>query len=228
MDSTTSAELYRATRERVTATVRGLDPADLGRQVPACPEWTVHNLVSHLAGVAADFAVGNVDGAPRPPWTSVQVDARRSMPMDAILDEWAETGPALERVILGETTSNPLVCNPWVDSGTHEADLHGALGTGQRPPSALWIGTLDWLLSDPPSEGVQGSLSIVTPDGTYQLGSGDPVAEARTSSYELFRAVFGRRSDAQVRSWTWSSPEHADLWSPEIPHLQQTDVALTD
>jgi len=59
-------------------------------------------------------------------------------------------------------------------------------------------------------------------------GFGEPVAEAHTSSYELFRAAFGRRSDAQIRSWTWSAPEHADVWSAEIPRLQQTEVALTD
>ncbi|HET6985263.1 MAG TPA: maleylpyruvate isomerase N-terminal domain-containing protein, partial [Kribbella sp.] len=98
MESTTSADLYRASRERVTAAVRGLDPADLNRQVPACPDWTVHNLVSHLAGVATDFATGNLDGAPRPPWTAVQVNARRAAPIDAVLEEWASAGPALEQV----------------------------------------------------------------------------------------------------------------------------------
>ena len=57
-DRVTSARLYAATRQRVSTAVRNLRPSDLNRQVPACPEWTVHNLVSHLAGVAG----GAVDG----------------------------------------------------------------------------------------------------------------------------------------------------------------------
>ncbi|WP_433159555.1 maleylpyruvate isomerase N-terminal domain-containing protein [Kribbella sp. CA-247076] len=224
----TSAQLYAATRERVTAAVRGLSPADLDRQVPACPLWTVHNLVSHLAGVATDFATGTLDGAPQPPWTAVQVEARRALPIDAVLDEWERTGPLLEQVILEGSSDHPLVCNPWADAGTHEADLHGLLGIG-RPPEELWLTALDWALPDPtPSDDVPGTLSIVTPSGTYSIGSGSPVAEVRTSSYELFRAVFGRRSFEQIRSWAWSTPSYADAWSRELPRLPQTERALSD
>lgn len=228
MELSTSADLYRASRERVIAAARGLDPADLKRQVPACPDWTVHNLICHLAGVATDFAAGNIEGAPLPPWTAVQVNARRALPIDAVLEEWASAGPALEQVVVAGTASHPLVCNPWVDSGTHEADLHGALGIG-RPPAELWLVTLDWVLPEPEtSEDVQGSLSIITPDGTYQLGTGSPVAEVRTTSYELFRALFGRRTAEQIQAWNWATPEHAAMWSVELPRLPQTSMPLTD
>jgi uncharacterized protein (TIGR03083 family) len=227
-DPATSARLYAATRARVSAAVRTLSPSDLNRQVPACPEWTVHNLVSHLAGVATDFAAGNLDGAPLPPWTAVQVDARRALPIDVVLQEWERSGPALERVILRGTSDHPLVCNPWPDAGTHEADLHGLLGIG-RPPAEVWLTALDWALPDPsPSDDVPGTLSIVTPDGTYEVGSGSPVAEVRTSSYELFRAVFGRRSADQIRSWAWSTPSYAAAWSRELPRLPQTARSLSD
>ncbi|MEI8410682.1 MULTISPECIES: maleylpyruvate isomerase N-terminal domain-containing protein [unclassified Kribbella] len=227
-DPATSARLYAATRERVSTAVRKLDPSDLSRTVKACPEWTVHNLVSHLAGVATGFAAGNLDGAPRPPWTAVQVEARRSLPIDAVMEEWARSGPALEQVILAGTSDHPLVCNPWADAGTHEADLHGVLGIG-RPPEELWMAALNWALPDPdPSDDVPGTLSIITLDGTYEIGTGSPVAVVRTSSYELFRAVFGRRSAEQIRSWTWSTPEYADAWSRELPRLPQTAEALLD
>lgn len=45
------------------------------------------------------------------------------------------------------------------------------------------------------------TLSIITPDGTYQLGSGEPIAEVHAETYELFRAIFGRRSHSQIESW---------------------------
>lgn len=226
MNPLASAELYAATRARVSAAVRLLSPSDLALRVPACPEWTVHNLVSHLAGVATDFAAGNLDGAPAPPWTAVQVDARRGLPIDAVLAEWASSGPALEQVILSGTSDHPLVCNPWADAGTHEADLHGLFGSG-RPPRDLWLAALDWALPDPLAD-VPGLLSIVTPAGTYELGCGSPVTEVRTSTYELFRALFGRRSFEQIRSWTWTTSEYADAWSRELPRLPQAVQPLSD
>ncbi|MEV0289966.1 MULTISPECIES: maleylpyruvate isomerase family mycothiol-dependent enzyme [unclassified Kribbella] len=228
MDPATSAALYAGTRERVTHAVRSLSPADLDRTVPACPEWTVRDLVSHLTGVATDFATGNLDGAPEPPWTAVQVEARRRLPIDAVLEEWAASGPALEEVILAGTSEHPLVCNPWADAGTHEADLHGVLGFG-RPPRDLWLATLDWALSESdPSDFAFGTLSMETPDATYELGRGTPVAAVRTSTYELFRGVFGRRSVEQIRSWTWSTPEYAEAWSRQLPRLPQAARPLSD
>jgi uncharacterized damage-inducible protein DinB len=142
MDPNTSIDLYAATRERITVACHAFTTEQLNQRVPACPEWTVHNLISHLAGVSADFVRGTIDGAPRPPWTAVQVDARRELTTDAVLDEWASTAPALEKLILNGATSHPLICNPYVDAGTHEADLHGAAGIG-RPPRELWLATLD-------------------------------------------------------------------------------------
>jgi hypothetical protein len=54
MDATESADLYAATRARVTETAQALTAEQLNTRVPACPDWTVHNLISHLAGVAGD------------------------------------------------------------------------------------------------------------------------------------------------------------------------------
>jgi uncharacterized protein (TIGR03083 family) len=228
MDATTSADLYAATRARLTDAVLAFSPEALAGRVPACPEWTVHNLISHLSGAAADFVAGNLDGAPRPPWTAVQVDARRSMPISGLLDEWATTGPALEKLILSGDTAHPMICNPYVDAGTHEADLHGATGIG-RPPREIWLATLDWVFPDPrPSDDAPGTLSIVTPDGVYQMAAGEPVAEVRTETYELFRAIFGRRSPLQIRSWQWLAPADAAAWSTALPRLPQTKVDLTD
>jgi uncharacterized protein (TIGR03083 family) len=217
-----SAELYHAAHERMAAAVHDLGPEDLDRQVPACPQWSVQDLVAHLAGVAADFVAGNLAGAPRPPWTAVQVETRRNLPLSDVLDEWSVAGPQLEKLVVDGTTSHPLVCNPYVDASVHEADLHGAIGSG-RPPTDLWLTTLEWMLDEP------GPLTVVTPDGTYQAGPDDgPAATVRTSSYELFRAIFGRRSKAQIVTWDWDDPEHPTVWSTALARLPQTSVSLND
>lgn len=228
MNATTSVDQYDGTRTRITSLVGSLPADALATRVPACPLWTVHNLVSHLAGVSADFVTGNLEGVPQPPWTAVQVEARRNLPIDVVLEEWAGTSAELSRMIMtGAAGDHPLVCNPWVDSGTHEADLHGALATGLRPPEDLWLTTLSWVSEDPgPTDECPGSLTIHTPESDYTLGSGSPHAEVHTTSYELFRALFGRRSPSQIAAWTWTTSP--SLWPTALPRLPQTVDSLVD
>lgn len=223
MNATSSVALYSATRSRITSLARSLSPADLATPVPACPDWTVHDVISHLVGVAADFSTGNLDGAPQPPWTAVQVAARRDLSLEAILDEWSVAAAALEDLI--PTSDHPLVCNPYVDSGTHEADLYGALGTGQRPPLDLCLATLAWTFSYPDPD-CPGTLTMHTPEATYTLGTGSSQFEVRTTTYELYRATYGRRSPDQIASWTWiTSPS---TWPTMLPRLPQTSKPLSD
>jgi hypothetical protein len=172
MDPSTSAALYAAGRDRILAAARDFSPTELDRVVPACPDWTVHDL--------------------------------------------------LEQLITSGTTSHPMVCNPYADASVHEADLAGAVGLA-RPPREAWRATLDWMF-DGPSEGV----AVHTPDGTYWIESDGPAAEVSVDTYELFRAVFGRRSRAQIRTWAWSSADAAGWWSSELPMLPQTTTDLVD
>jgi len=67
---------YRDTRLRITevVTAPGVDAA---MRVPATPEWTVKDVVAHLAGVCADILAGNLEGLTTEPWTAAQVEARR-------------------------------------------------------------------------------------------------------------------------------------------------------
>lgn len=228
MNATTSVSLYSATRARVTELAQSLSPEDLATRVPACPDWTVHDVISHLAGVAADFSTGNLAGAPRPPWTAVQVEARRNLPIDAILDEWSVAGAALEAVILADASDHPLVCHPYVDSGTHEADLYGALSTGDRPPTDLCLTTLAWVFSDrTPDPDCPGTLTMHTPEATYTLvGAGPSHSEVHTTTYDLYRAIFGRRSPTQIATWTWTTPP--TTWPTTLPRLPQTAYDLVD
>ena len=64
--------LYGAARRRISALVAapGLDD---GAVVPATPEWTVHDVIAHLSGIAVDGTTGNMEGAPGDAWTAAQV-----------------------------------------------------------------------------------------------------------------------------------------------------------
>jgi Mycothiol maleylpyruvate isomerase N-terminal domain len=62
--------VYRDARSRVTDSAATLSDELLQAPVPATPRWTMHELLAHLVGGAADAASGPVDGAPGEQWTA--------------------------------------------------------------------------------------------------------------------------------------------------------------
>lgn len=220
------ARLYRGTRERISVVARTLADDQLAAPVPACPLWTVRDLLGHLAGACADLVSGNVDGAPSPAWTAAHVAERADLSVTELVDEWHETGTELERRIAAGEMHGFLPSHPYVDSGTHEADLHGVLGCGRGDP-ALWSRVTTMLGRTVGMQvGDTATLTVRTPDAGFTAGTGDPHTTVDTETYELFRAVMGRRSQAQIAAWSWTGPvgDHPVA----LAVLDQTNVDLTD
>jgi Mycothiol maleylpyruvate isomerase N-terminal domain len=61
---------YADARRRLWELLAGMDEAALGAQVPACPAWTVQDLLAHLTGIAADAAGGPTSQMPGGPGTT--------------------------------------------------------------------------------------------------------------------------------------------------------------
>ncbi len=168
-------EVYRANVDAVCALARTLDAEQLSLVVPATPDWTVHDVLAHLAGSPADLLADRMDGAPSAAWTARHVDERAARSVAELV---AEIQGSVDAVIatLGDHDSPALVWNCAV----HHADLHEALGKG-APPEAMWRPVL---------EGI----------GPRLLGdSAEAVGEV--PDYELFRAFFSRRSRTQMTGW---------------------------
>ncbi|WP_253671323.1 maleylpyruvate isomerase family mycothiol-dependent enzyme [Streptoalloteichus tenebrarius] len=199
--------IYRQARERVTEIARGLGDDELGRTVPACPEWTVREMLAHVVGVAADVVNQRMDGAPGPEWTVRQVEERRDRSVAEDLAEWAGYAERAEATL----AANPRIPLLAHDLVQHEGDLLGALGRG-RPPREAWSPLLDNTLAGLARRPeLPGALVLATTDGRRVVGAGDPVAELEVDGYELYRAVFGRRSRAQMAAWAWSGDPAAFL-----------------
>lgn len=192
------AALYREARERVCDLVRDLPRAELDRTVPSCPRWSVHGTVSHLAAGAADAVSGRLTGMPTEDQTDEQVRARRDLPVPDVLAEWSTASRDVEQAFAARRMSSAMLH----DLLTHEADLRGALGAG-RPPAAAWtvsllaLGKLDWL-------DVPGSLTVLAGEHRFGSGAGEPAVTLEVDPYEFWRALFGRRSRAQLAGWHWS------------------------
>jgi hypothetical protein len=91
-------EVYRANIDAVTALAEGISTEELSRQVPATPDWTVHDVLAHLAGGPADALSGRMDGAPGPDWTERHVGERAAHTTAALV---AEARASVDAVVGG-------------------------------------------------------------------------------------------------------------------------------
>jgi uncharacterized protein (TIGR03083 family) len=195
--------VYRGSFERIDARVRELattDPAALDTPVPACPGWTVHGVVSHLCGIAVDALAGRLSGVPDDSWTAGQVDQRRGRPVEQVLDEWA---PQVD-VIAAALDARRMPVPPAADVLTHEGDIAEALGD-PVPPEQGWRDAARLLCRGTVTRiDRPGTLTVRCGEDVWTGGAGDgPVASVEVEPWELFRAVFSRRSADQMRGWAW-------------------------
>jgi uncharacterized protein (TIGR03083 family) len=227
------ARAYEETHDRLAALVRELNPEALATPVPATPAWSVRDVVAHLTGVAADCVSGDgweVYGAvvqrsvlaALDARTATQVEDRRTVPIDEVLDEWATQTALLLPVLSGEQP--PAVAAPFADRmvvtdvATHAQDVRGALGRpGDRDSLGVgaafssYAGGLHLRLS---SSGIP-ALRLRYGDKERVAGDGEPAATVAAERFELYRALAGRRSRNQILAFDWSGDPEPYL--PIIP-----------
>jgi uncharacterized protein (TIGR03083 family) len=211
-----AAAAYRTVQRRVDALVRGRTDV-CERTVPACPEWSVRQTVSHLAGTAQDMVSLNLDTAGTDEWTQAQLDRLADHSLDEVLDLWAT---ATESVTEFLAKSPKLVGAQAVfDALTHEHDIRGALGEpGSRtadPAFAVAAGFLTTMADRTIRRNGHPCLTLTTPTtGTIALG--DPAKApghitVELSDFEALRAFGGRRSRRQLSALPWQGDAAALL-----------------
>jgi uncharacterized protein (TIGR03083 family) len=189
--------MYREARVSLVGLVReGFDPRAV--PVPACPGWSVHDVLSHLVAVAEDVPAGRLTGPPSDDQTAEQVARRADRPTAEVLEEWTELAGPIED-LLGQVQVWPLA----LDALSHEHDVRGALGRPGVRDSADVQHAGVWLL---------GTMSPSVPmtvhcGGTVVergLADGEERLTLRTTPFEALRFRLGRRSRAQMAAMDWS------------------------
>lgn len=210
---------YRAVRERITTLVSDLDSQRASTSVPACPDWSVHDVIAHLAGVCSDILSGRLEGVTTPPWTAAQVEARRDRSMQELLEEWASAAGQVEPLapLFPGRAAQQMVA----DVVSHEHDLRGALNRpGARDSEAVFV-ALDFLVRSFLESGLAGSSLVVRAGGLEWATPERGEAVLESEPFELMRALSGRRSLAQVEGLGWSVDPNPYLsaftWGPFQP-----------
>ncbi|GHH39613.1 maleylpyruvate isomerase N-terminal domain-containing protein [Lentzea cavernae] len=182
--------------------------------VPACPEWTVTDLVAHLAEVAGNVAARL--GSPTGRASRCQAD------IDLALTEWGHVSQVLEPLVEreGPRSAGRMV----MDAFTHLLDLHAALDLPVDPGHPAYPSTLT-LLAGGFSAAVRAhdlpALRIESPVATWTAGDGPVVRTLRAGTHDLHRTLSGRRSHTEIAALDWDGPHEpwlpAFTWGPFIP-----------
>jgi uncharacterized protein (TIGR03083 family) len=197
-------EIYELTRRDLIALLRSCRPEELDTMVPATPEWSVHDVLSHLVGIAADLNAQSFGGDPDA-WTAAQVKSRAHDTVDELAAEWDREAPRFEDGLrlFGYDLGSHFVG----DLLQHVADVRHALGLAHPEDNETLSVALDaYLVTFEKSleESAIGSVELSAGRGHWTLGSGPVVASVTGERYELFRALGGRRTAPQVRALKWS------------------------
>lgn len=199
---------YSLIYQRVDALVRGRDGiAELA--VPACPGWTIGQVIAHLAGVAQDIVALNLEKKGTGPWADAQVARLGGHSIDDLLDLWRQSLDSVSANLA--FASDAGVCQLVFDTLTHEHDIRGALGEpGSRAGDLAFKAALGFVTTMGDQFIRQAglpALRLSTPTiGSVQLGDLHPARDLvalSISDFEALRAFGGRRSVAQLLALPW-------------------------
>ena len=197
VDARLTSRIYQDTKERICALLPKAGDPGWATSVPACPGWTMRDVVAHLTAVAEDWAAGALTGAPTDEQTAEHVARFADRTTTQLLQAWTAATSCLQRRAATDGLSPPLG-----DITCHEHDIRGALDrAGARESAAVWH-TSDRLIAM-----LQPSLPvrITVEDGEYLCGSAEgPEIGLITTRFEALRWRTGRRSRAQLASMNWS------------------------
>lgn len=210
------SEAYAGGRGRIEDLVRSLDEATLAKKVPACPEWTIKELVAHLTGVASDSLGANVSDLGKPDWTQSQVEARRDRSVEEILEEWKEIAGQLEPALddLHPTLASALIG----DLTTHEHDLKGAVGnTDARDGDAVVISASFYArnFGKRLKDAALPTVIVEAGEHRWTAGRDEPTGSVRAPLFEMLRGLTGRRTTDEVKGfdWTIDAAPYLDVFS---------------
>jgi uncharacterized protein (TIGR03083 family) len=190
-------QLYVDSERRVAELVTPLDSAALDTITPACPGWSVRDVLAHLAGGAASVGTPSFAGVGTDSWTAEHVRSRRGASVADLIAERRNCAAALEQVPPGDRMWLPVVH----DALSHEADIRGAIGAPGVPADAVAAAfpLVEAVL--PRRLGRLGAVTLELDGQPRSFGEGEPGLTVRAPLFEFWRGAFGRRSDRQLRSW---------------------------
>lgn len=202
-----TGDVYESVRQAFVRTVHAVPPAALATVVPATPAWTVHDVVAHVVGLAADLNAlrfPQVDDLGGDRFSAAQVSSRTDRTLAELMAEWDAEAPAFEGGLraFGYELGSHFVA----DVHAHHHDVRAALALPADPDPVAVRVALDHYLAhihEQLEPGGAGSVRFRADGLDRTVGRGDVVATLHTDSFTLLRSLSARRSLREVRALRW-------------------------
>ncbi|MFD9960808.1 maleylpyruvate isomerase N-terminal domain-containing protein [Amycolatopsis sp. NPDC058986] len=190
--------VYRSLRTTISTLVTS-SAEDIGdRVVPACPEWTVRDLLAHLVEIAA-LVTRRLGEEPDADAEAAAKDG----PVRVVLDAWSVLGEHVASLIAGGGGQLMIM-----DALSHELDLHRVLGTTPERGHPAFLSSLDVVvrgMGEHLANHDAPAFEVRAAGQRWSLGDGAPAAVVTGADYDILRSFTGRRSAGQIRALEWSS-----------------------
>jgi mycothiol maleylpyruvate isomerase-like protein len=189
--------LYRTTRARMTGLVANLGPHDLRQVVPACPSWSVFDLIAHVVSMPAAIAIGASPTGSITEWLQNLVEDRRDQSVAELTAEWLSLDAAISAILQGP---GGLLFD---DLAVHEHDLRAAIGApdhGALEVEVMLPRTLGGL-ADPLRHAGLGAIAVRADTRMWRShdGGGEPGWILHATPWEAIRALYSRRTADELR-----------------------------
>jgi len=237
---------YAETKVRLLEAIGGFESDSWSTIVPATPEWTVLDLVAHVAGNAADGAAATLPDinlmeqfrdpsvvAARDDFADGQVLRRQGHSPAEVVAEWDEAEPELlKRLAVGGADSGlPLGFDVILvtDLCVHADDVAHALGLPPNRESAAGrIALAGYCFGVDYRIKALGLPALTLRYGSREkkLGEGEAGATLSADRWELLRAFAGRRNRQQIRELEWTGDPEPYL--SLIPAYGEREDALAE
>lgn len=239
---------YGTEKAAIVEFVRDLDDDRAATHVPACPAWTVHDMVAHLVGVcqsqAEDTSPEEPEGdimkvlvgwnepertAARNRWTGEMIEARRGSSLAELVEEWDRWEKAAVATVNRGGLSAMRLPALVTDLVLHSQDLRGALGVPgptTREAGQLALNSLLFMLDLRISDVELPALRIEDDNGKVLSGKNAHGVTMTGTRHELTRALGGRRTVAQITAML--AGEGAETYLPLLPLYDPPTAALAE
>ena len=231
------AAAFREVREALTEQLDVADDEQWSTPIPIRPEWTVKDTTAMLAGFAGALIEGRWTEDYSDAWSDEDVRRRLHVAFDGliaarrgrsggeILREWETYAPRLERMMDGDEPF-PSGTHPFagwtylwaVVQNAHNiwSALRVVSKVRESEATQMCLETAIYWLDMRLQATNAPALRIRAGDREWVVGDGIPEATVTAPPFELFRALSGRRSLGQIRSFSWDGdPEpFLEVFSP--------------
>jgi hypothetical protein len=168
---------------------------DLRRTVPACPLWTVFDLMAHVVSMPAAIGRGESPPGPVSDWLQGLVEARRDQDMGELIAEWLSLDGAILAILNGP--GGVL----FGDLAVHEHDLRGAVGAPDHAALEVEVVLPRTLagFAKPLRQAGLGAIGVRHDERMWRSHDSEPGWTLEVTPWEAVRAVNSRRSADELR-----------------------------